>query len=338
MKKSFVILLNLGYWTLLLLLISLIYVAAQINSSIALLDNPFLYNITVFVLIPSFIGFYVSYYFFFSLFIKKTNKSRLVIWITLFLVTTTFLTVLSISPKIQYPQNSFEISVISIFSAFIIAFNIIVGFILRSFIAWFDDLKEKDILNKKTIALELMIIKLKLDPHFLFNTINNIDVLIETEPKKASEYILKLSSILRFFLYKTADELIPLADEIKYIEEYIALQKIRTSNKQFVKYTLEGDAVGSIIAPMLFIPFIENAFKHTINKKIIDSIDIHFKITPSEIIFQCKNKIGPNFKKNKAGIGNELIENRLKLLYGKNYIITKTITDFEYDLKLELPL
>jgi len=333
MKKILIIALNIGYWALLAILLSIVYSATQINAPNDSYFYKFLSITLKFIIIPSFIAFYTSYFFLFHLFIKKGKRLKLFILLVIFLLTSTSIAILNVYPIVESSKVLLEVGVVSFL---LNGFNIIVAFILRSFISWFKDLKEKEALNKKTVALELMILKLKLDPHFLFNTINNIDVLIENDPKKASEYIIKLSSILRFYLYKTSEALIPLADEIKYIEEYVALQKIRTSNKHFVKLSVEGSTKKKEIAPMLFISFIENAFKHSINKKNEDSIEIKFTILDNEIHFQCKNKI-EIYKNNEAiGIGNKLIENRLALLYSGNYQLIKNISDNEYMIDLKI--
>jgi len=335
MKNTLIIALNVGYWVLLGLLLSVIYSATQINAPNDSYFYKFLSIMIKFVILPSFIAFYTSYFVLFHLFIKNKKRLKLFVLLAVFLFISTSISTLNVYPIVTSSEALLEVTVVSFL---LNSFNIIVAFILRSFISWFKGLKEKEALNKKTVALELIILKLKLDPHFLFNTINNIDVLIESDPKKASEYIIKLSSILRFYLYKTAETLIPLADEIKYIEEYVALQKIRTSNKYFAKFSIEGNSKGKKIAPMLFIPFIENAFKHSLNKKNKDSIEIKFTILDDEIRFQCKNKIEINKKGKTIGIGNELIENRIALLYSGNYQFIKNIYNNEYMVDLKIPV
>lgn len=225
---------------------------------------------------------------------------------------------------------------VGLISFFLNGFNAFIGFVLHSFISWFTDLKEKEELGKKTQLLELEMIKLKLDPHFLFNTINNIDVLIETDSEKASEYIIKLSSILRFYLYKSSHSLINLSDELNYIKEYLELQKLRTSNKDYVQLTIQGNPAFKEIPPMLFIPFIENAFKHASNKKR-NSIEINILIEDEWVNFTCINKVNDQGKTPK-GIGNQLVEDRLQLLYGNSYDLNRTVLENRYIVNLKLPL
>lgn len=333
MKKIYVITLNLGYWLLIVLLIAMLYVATQIN----LVEGPSAYNLYIlfssFVIAPSLVAFYGSYFFLFRSFVKKVGTAKLVIYTVIVLLISSLIALLNVYSQIGSPRVLFEVELLSLMLS---SFNIIIGFILHSFISWFTDIKEKEELTQKTKALELEMLKLKLDPHFLFNTINNIDVLIEEDSTKASEYIIKLSSILRFYLYKTSNSMIKLSDEIKYIQEYVDLQKIRTSNENFVNLTLHGKPERKEIAPMVFIPFIENAFKHSLNKKA-DTIDIHISVDETEVYFKCINSLHPN-EKETMGIGNELIENRLKLIYGNTYDLKVTVSEKDYLIELKIPV
>ncbi|TAE91381.1 MAG: histidine kinase, partial [Bacteroidetes bacterium] len=121
-----------------------------------------------------------------------------------------------------------NISAIILFMAFIAAISGVIALVIRGFI--------------KNREMELALVKSQLDPHFLFNTINNIDVLILKNAEHASDYLNKLSDIMRFMLFETKAEMIPLAKEIEYIEKYIELQKIRTSNNSYVSFEVEGVA------------------------------------------------------------------------------------------------
>lgn len=191
-------------------------------------------------------------------------------------------------------------------------------------------------LEKQNYELELNILKSTISPHFLFNTLNNIDVLITKDSEKASIYLKKLSDILRFMLYETKGELIPMSLELEYIEKYIELQKIRTSNVDFVNYTINGKADGLNIPPMIFIPFIENAFKHASNKKTIDAIKIQFEFSNDSIKFYCenfKNKSGAIIQK-QSGLGINLIEQRLELLYKDRHTLTIKNTEDKYFISL----
>ena len=126
---------------------------------------------------------------------------------------------------------------------------------------------------------------------------------------------------MRFMLFETKTEKILLSQEIEYIEKYIELQKIRTANSSYVNFSVSGNAAAKKIAPMAFIPFVENAFKHTTNKKIENAIDINIMIEEENIKLICENKFDPNrkTKQESNGLGNDLIEKRLQLIYPQKH-------------------
>jgi two-component system, LytTR family, sensor kinase len=186
--------------------------------------------------------------------------------------------------------------------------------------------------------MELALVKSQINPHFLFNTINNIDVLIEKDPPTASRYLNKLSDILRFMLYEAKTDKIPLVKELTYIEKYIDLQRIRTANPDYVDYSFTGVADHIMIEPMLFIPFIENAFKHAENKKLENTIHIRVAAGDHELSFACENKFndpGPG-RSVRAGLGNELIQRRLNLLYPGKHRLEIRVGEQTYKVKLSI--
>jgi hypothetical protein len=214
------------------------------------------------------------------------------------------------------------------------------GFLFRIFVEWINDRKIKAELEKDKIASQLELLKSKINPHFLFNTLNNIDVLIEDEPKKASEFLKKLSEILRFMLYESSEDKILLTKEIEYIRKYIDLQKIRTSNIDFVKFDISGDISGKYISPMIFIHFIENAFKYATNKKIENAVTIGFEIKEMQLLFHCKNHMNETNEKvkEKKGLGFALIKQRLHLIYKNAYALNVKEEDNWYTVNLEIQL
>lgn len=199
----------------------------------------------------------------------------------------------------------------------------VVALVIKGFINWFNEKKLKEALKERNHEMEMALIKSKLDPHLLFNTINNIDALIIKDAIEASNYLNKLSDIMRFMLYETMAEKIFLSQEIEYIEKYIALQKIRTSNANYVHFSVTGKIGHKFIAPMVFIPFIENAFKHTTNKKLENAITVDIIITDETIKLVCENKYDsrPQVKQMNSGLGNELIQKRLQLIYPGKHIL-----------------
>jgi len=213
-----------------------------------------------------------------------------------------------------------------------------VALVIKGFISWFNEIKLKQALKDKNHEMELALIKSKLDPHLLFNTINNIDALIIKDAVEASNYLNKLSDIMRFMLYETMADKILLSQEIEYIEKYIALQKIRTANANYVQFSVTGIVGTKMIAPMVFIPFIENAFKHANNKKLENAIAIHIIIGNKTIQLVCENKFDskPTIRQPDSGLGNELIQKRLQLIYPEKHTLEVNITDELYTINLTI--
>jgi sensor histidine kinase YesM len=213
-----------------------------------------------------------------------------------------------------------------------------VALVIKGFITWFNEIKLKQSLKDKNHEMEMALIKSKLDPHLLFNTINNIDALIIKDAVEASNYLNKLSDIMRFMLYETMSDKIMLSQEIEYIEKYIALQKIRTANLNYVQFLLTGNVGNKMIAPMVFIPFIENAFKHTNNKKLENAISVHIIISNKSIQLVCENKFDskPTFREPGSGLGNDLIQKRLKLIYPDNHVLEVNKTNELYTVNLTI--
>jgi LytS/YehU family sensor histidine kinase len=221
----------------------------------------------------------------------------------------------------------------------ILYFNLC-GFLFKACVEWLKDKKIKAELEKDRDASQLELLKSKIGPHFLFNNLNNIDVFIQEDPKLASDYLKKLSDILRFMLYEANTEKIHLVKEIEYIGKYIDLQKIRTSNTNFVKFEINGDAKNKYISPMILIHFIENAFKYADNKKIEDAVEVKFDIDEKQVSFFCKNHVSSTKEIGslKNGLGIHLLKQKLDLLYKKEYTLTTKEENNWYIVDLNIPL
>jgi len=275
--------------------------------------------------------FYTSY-FLFNFFAKKPSR---ISWLTLaYIVSITVLVLFEL-------YNSRKVDFLDILIIFlpIVYFNAF-GFLFRTFIEWIKDRKIKAELEKDKLASQLELLKSQINPHFLFNTLNNIDVLIQQEPLKASEFLKKLSEILRFILYESDSATIPLAKEIEYVRKYIDLQKIRTSNENFVKLEISGNENGKFIAPLIFIHFIENAFKFATNKKVENAISIKIEISEKRVSFFCRNNINRSEVSHDEikNLGLNLIKQRLDLIYQNTYNLTIKEEDNWYIVNLEIQL
>lgn len=352
MKKSFIILLHIGFWAcyfiLIVIMLSVYYrsnlYASAPESRIVIAFK----NLMLFAFLPSLISFYLYYLVLFPRYLQQKKYLRSVIagiLISLAAAIVSYILhrfLIESGYVIDMDQGgkhgrSTAVRVIIIMT-FIGAICGMVALVIKGFITWFNEIKLKEALKEKTYEMEMALIKSQLDPHLLFNTINNIDALILKDAVTASDYLNKLSDIMRFMLYETKPDQILLSKEIEYIEKYIALQKIRTANKDYVQLTITGSVGSKLIAPMIFIPFIENAFKHTNNKKLENAISIDICVKAQKIEFRCKNKFDskPSDRQPDSGLGNELIQKRLNLIYPEKHILEVHKTDDLYSVHLTI--
>ncbi|RFS24660.1 hypothetical protein DVR12_05510 [Chitinophaga silvatica] len=203
--------------------------------------------------------------------------------------------------------------------------------VIKKFIRAKDELL---MLEKANTTTQLELVKSKTDPHFLFNTINNIDALISRDPEQASQYLNRLSGLLRFMLYESSNEKILLTSEINYVQEYINLEKIRSVNPEFINFHITGRVNGQLIAPMVLIPILENAFKHS-SRMQTDAIVLNLNADDKQIFFSCRNKYENRNTKN-GGLGWQLLKQRLDLIYGSCYSMEINKDEHYYEVILKL--
>jgi two-component system LytT family sensor kinase len=189
---------------------------------------------------------------------------------------------------------------------------------------------------------ELDFLKAQLNPHFLFNSINNIYVLLDENKEKASEILLKFSELMRYQLYECNVMAISLSKELQFLGNYIEFENLRYSNKISVSYNInQVDAGGLVIAPLLLQPFIENAFKHTPKKKEQQSrVQVHTTLRGTEFLFEVTNTVDASQTASDlpGGIGLKNVKKRLKLLYPGRHDLKITKTDQQYTIVLKLTL
>jgi LytS/YehU family sensor histidine kinase len=191
------------------------------------------------------------------------------------------------------------------------------AFVLRLAVDWFYKYQRQKELEKQNSMTELALLRSQINPHFLFNTLNNINSFSSHDPEKTSYAIIKLSEIMRYMLYEASNEKVFLANEIAYINNFIALQKLRFKETDFVHFTTEGPIAGILIPPMIFLPFIENAFKHG-TFSVANAIEIYLKSEKNHLTFSCKNQIKKSTEtgqKQSGGLGMKNIQRRLEILF-----------------------
>ena len=351
MKNSFIVLLHIGFWLCYFILIAIVLGvysrSVDADAQAGSVVNAF-YSIMLFAFIPSFISYWLYY---FILFPKYLQQKKILLSILFGIFVSVAAAVIGYTILRYFIESGRVIDMdeggrngrstfvqVLIVMTFIGAISGGVALVIKGFITWFNEIKLKETLREKSHEMEMALIKSQLDPHLLFNTINNIDTLILKDAETASAYLNKLSDILRFVLYETTAHKIKLSQEIEYIGKYIDLQKIRTANQTYVHFAVTGFIGDKRIAPMVFIPFIENAFKHTNNKKVENAITINIHIKDETIQLLCENKFNSkSVKQTNGGLGNELVQKRLNLIYKGKHRLEVNKTDELYRVNLTIP-
>ncbi len=190
--------------------------------------------------------------------------------------------------------------------------------------------------NEKSIA-ELALLKSQINPHFFFNTLNNLYALIKDDPDTAQKYVIKLSDMMRFTIYKGKEEMVTLQEEITYLTNFIELQTARYHKKIEIDFKQNINNSGILIPPLLFIILLENAFKHGV-ESLVDNAFIHLQIKECEysILFSIKNNFDSKELSKSSGIGLVNLKERLNLLYPKTHNLTHQIEGNTYLSTLEL--
>ena len=273
--------------------------------------------------------------------LQSRTQNQLLLGLAALIVAILFMLVLIVSHLI----HRFEVVPFVFFWVFFVVLWINLGV--------FSKLLEQQVNNRIKVAelnaanskSELQLLQSQLSPHFLFNTLNNLYGISLTEHEKIPSLLLKLSELLRYSVYSTSDLYVPLQDEIDYLDNYIAFERIRLGQRLNLVYEVESSPDKSIkIAPMLLIVFVENAFKHAKNthdKQIF--INISLKTWGNALLFSVKNshaKANPktDLCDDTNGFGLVSVQKRLALLYKQAHDLSITETEKEYLVMLRLDI
>lgn len=214
---------------------------------------------------------------------------------------------------------------------------------IRFAVDWFEfEARQKNVENERLTA-ELNFLKAQINPHFLFNTLNNLYYLAYSQSSKTTEVIAKLSQMMRYMIYDSNYPLVPLSKEVEYMENYISLERLRLNDQIPIKLTIEGgNEQDFLIAPLIFITFLENAFKHGVSNNHPGAwINISIVLNGNECIYRVENSKIPFVKpeaEQKSGIGLQNVRRRLELSYpGKHSLTVEDLKD-RYSVQLNIQL
>ncbi len=291
---------------------------------------------------------YVNIYVLFPRFILKKNYAKyllsfLLVLCVFYIIRTELIYWLineNVWPESDSPQKAYSFNhVLVVFLTGI--YDVALVTTIKLTADWIFERKRTEQLQKIQLRTELNFLKTQIQPHFFFNTLNNLYALSIEKSDKAPEMILKLSEIMQYVLYDAKEPKIRLLKEINYIHNYLELEELRFGDS--VKYNL--DIVGNIddvfVPPLLFLPFIENCFKHGTKENDHMKVEINFEKIKEQLIFSVKNNFNKNSEtiaNSKHGIGIINVKRRLKLLYNENYKLKTNIFEEEFKVNLKIPI
>lgn len=302
----------------------------------------------VFALFGNMLLFYINYSYLVTKFLLK-KKTFLYVGCVLVLIILSAVISNELMPKIR-PNPNFKPSFLnnkpdSFFRIKLIGpliFNVLLvvtGTALRVYAEWNKNERNKKEIEVQKTSTELHVLKHQISPHFLFNSLNSIYSLTTKKSNDAPEAVITLSELMRYMLYETNSEFVPLVKELEYIQNYLKLQRLRIANNKDVTLNIHGTVTNQKIRPLLFISFIENAFKYGTDFKGHTEVKIEIKVNGDDLQFKCFNVIGVRkTNKNSSGIGLQNTKERLELLYPKKHLLGVEEKDNRFIVSLKLNL
>ncbi len=208
---------------------------------------------------------------------------------------------------------------------------------------WLRHERDKRVLEQQKAQSELRFLKSQINPHFLFNTLNNLYALTLKKSDLAPEIVLKLSDMMRYMLYECNEKTVLLQKEIRYIENYLSLEELRQGEKVDIQFEINGEIGERRVAPLLFIPFIENCFKHGVNRQLTNAF-VHLTINIEDdsiemLLSNSKPDVIPGlYNKKPGGIGQINVRQQLDLIYPRQYDLKIEESPVAYSVQLKINL
>jgi len=201
------------------------------------------------------------------------------------------------------------------------------------------DEMDMEALKQENLESQLQYLRYQINPHFFMNTLNNIHALVDIDPELSKNSIVRLSKMMRYMLYEGDKPVIPLSKEIGFLEQYISLMSMRYSDSVRISLSIPENKAGAEIPPLLFISFVENAFKHGISYQKESFVDVSVSVSNVRIIMNCSNSANIDSKDDSdGGIGLGNTKRRLDLLYGDDYSLNIKEEKGVFTVHLDLPL
>lgn len=208
--------------------------------------------------------------------------------------------------------------------------------------AWYKGKEDQQVLSQEKLEAELKFLKTQIHPHFLFNTLNNLYALTLKKSDLAPTMVLKLSDLINYMLYECNVEMVPLKKEVKFIHDYIEIEKMRYGDLLELNLNIQVDKENQTVAPLIFLPFLENAFKHGANSQLDKAwVSIDLRAREHEVVFKVENNAESEVETGNGkdrGIGLKNVQRRLDLLYKDEYQLNVLEEKESFLVTLKVPL
>lgn len=285
---------------------------------------------------------YVNVYVLFPRFLAKNKVFAYIISITLFTLFALFIMIilqeLFYDIAVTHQQPSGIAVFLSIASSLCAIFLFLGGIsTVLLFKQWIINNRNVNNLQIATFESELNFLKSQINPHFLFNMINNAHIMVDEDPKMASHILDKLNDMLQYQFNDSTQDKVSLKTDIAFLSDFLVLEKVRRDHFEYA-VTIDGDIEDVEVPPLLFIPFVENAVKHNFETKS-SYVHLKFRMEKGRLFFECKNsKPAKPVKRDSGGLGLANIKRRLDLLFKNNYVLDVLETETTYTVNLYLNL
>jgi len=341
-KSKGPIILHALYWAVILIIIAL---SAFFDSDTKNIKH-FLLSLVLFGIINVSL-FYINYLILIPQFIKKKKKYFLYIFIFIILLgiaafIKTAIAVLNPKEMMEYMNEGKRktITVNEYFFAqlFLCGFFLVSSCLIKFAADWFANERIQRNLESERREMELQFLKSQLNPHFLFNSLNNIYSLAYQKSDKTADAIMKLSEIMRYMIYESNTPTVSLSKEVDYLTNYIDLQKIRFKDGAYIEMVLNGEIDDQKIVPLMLISFVENAFKHGVVTDPEHPVKINIIANQKILHFSVINKKNNQNKDAQGGVGLTNVERRLQLIYPDRYKLNVVNSATHYTCELMIDI
>lgn len=294
-------------------------------------------------LLPFFLAFLINHFILVPQILLQNRWRSYILWVTIVVVLVVAAKGIIHFAYLQFqPEYKLPIPLV-----FIIVGNLVSGYMILGFDTaisvtgkWIRDHQHHQDLEKENLASQIAVLQHQISPHFFMNTLNNIHALVDLDPEKAKESCIRLSRMMRYMLYDSKNGLTTLAKEIEFIGSFFDLMRLRFDDRVSLEFHHGSPAPTTAIPSFLFLPFIENAFKHGIRHREKSFVNAGLTIVNNRIHFDCVNSIPRDKAKNmekSSGIGLTNLRQRLQLLYSDNHVLTTVDSGSTFQIHMEIP-